>query len=449
MGFFKRKSAAKEKKASATGALISMHNIGQPVWSERNFESYAREAYGLNPVAHRCIKLIASNIGQIEFQLFSGEGKNAKLIEKHPLLALLKNPNAFQSQSEFLESIISFRLISGNSYIEAAYPSADLKPSNRPPYYLYSLRPDRIQIIKGLKGEPAAYQYEYEGAKIKFPVTKIGLSNIMHIRGFNPINDWYGMSDIEAGAYAIDQHNSASAWNQALLQNNAKPSGALVFKGKGSDDPYLTEDQYQRLRDDIEEKYTSPRNAGKPLLLEGGLEWQEMSLSPKDMDWLEGKNSVARDIALAFGVPAQLLGIPGDSTYNNMQEARLSLFEQTITPLLNELLASLNNWLVPRYGDNLTLSYNKDKIDALRIKREMQRTSLDAVSFMTINEKRAAMGLEPLDGGDELLVDSNKIPVNLANQVDNTETAKQLYIKSLKELKFSDAEIKKMIEEDL
>lgn len=447
--FFRKKKITPEKKQSAIGSVLSLMNVGQPVWSTRDYKSFADEGYVRNVITNRCVSLISKGVASLEWEVFRGDKKQ----DQHDILKLLARPNPYQAQCDFFEAVISFKLLSGNSYIEAAYPSANPAPSIKPPRHLYVHRPDRMKIIKGTKGQPSAYEYELDGAKVRWPVSTINISNILHIKSFNPIDDWYGLSNIESGAYAIDQHNSASSWNQALLQNSARPSGALVVKAKENEQGKLSDEQFTRLQDQIEEQRQGSQNAGKPLLLEGGLEWQEMGVTPKDMDWLQGKHSAARDVALAFGVPSQLLGIPGDSTYNNMQEARLSLWEQTILPIADELTSHLNAWLVPRFGDDLTLLYDKENIDALRIKREAQRTSLESTTFMTTNEKRAAMGLDEVDGGDELLVDSNKIPINIANDLDfnnNNESnvSKAIYLKTLSDLGFSKEEIKCLSQQD-
>lgn len=412
MIFFKKKK--QEIKQSLVGSVVSMYNVGDPVWSGRDYESFSREAYIKNVVANRCISLIAKNIASLQWQLFSNDNE----IENSPLLDLLRNPNQYQSQSDFFESLVSYKLISGNAYIEAAYPSNNNKPSNSPPTFLYVLRSDRMKVIKGNKGKVAAYQYEDNSNKVQWPVALNGLCNVLHIKSFNPVDYWYGLSAVESAAYSIDMHNQANSWNQALLQNSARPSGAIVYK---QTEGALSDEQFQRLKDEVECNYTGSRNSGKPMLLEGGLEWQEMGLSPKDMDWIESKNSAARDIALAFGVPPQLLGIPGDATYSNMQEARLSLWEQTILPLADEITSHLNSWLVPRYADNLTLKYNKENIEPLRYKREAQRQSLESITFMTINEKRKAVNLGPIEGGDDLLIDSNKVPINFAMDLTNDQ----------------------------
>jgi HK97 family phage portal protein len=261
--------------------------------------------------------------------------------------------------------------------------------------------------VPGDKGLPLGYVYNNGHEDKVFPVNVInGLSNILHLKNFHPLDDWYGLSSIEAAFYSIEQHNQSAVWNQALLQNGARPSGALVMTSKLNDRPYLTDEQFQRLKKQVDETYMGAHNAGRPLLLEGGLEWREMSMSPKDMDFIESKNTSARDIALALGVPPQLLGLPGDNTYSNMQEARLALWEETILPLLDHTADALNNWLPKLFGVEFKLAYNIDEISALSSRRENIWKKLEQSSFLTINEKREMVGLSPIMGGDVL---SNKI----------------------------------------
>jgi HK97 family phage portal protein len=424
----------KESKRSAAGSVVSYNKLGQPVWTERDYESFSREAYQRNVVAYRCISMVAQSIASLDFQVFVGD----KLVDNHPMLSLIERPNPMQSGSEFFEAVTAYHMIAGNSYVEAAYPGNSMQPKKTPPTFLYTLRPDRMQIIAGQNGMPGSYKYTVGGQSVSYPVARTGLSNILHVKSFNPTNDWYGMADTEAAAYSVDQHNESSAWNQALLQNSAVPSSALV--GKES----MEDEQYNRLKEMIDDRYASPKNAGRPMLLEGGLEWKVLGTTPKDMDWLEGQREAARGIALGYGIPPMLLGIPGDNTYSNQREARLAFWEQTVIPLANKLMDCFNYWLSPRYGDNVTLTYDLESITALGLRRQLQRESLESSSFYTVNEKRKAMGLEPVDGGDDLFIDSNKLPLSLAGEP-MQKSADQLYIESLKEVGFSHEEIKKML----
>ena len=209
---------------------------------------------------------------------------------------------------------------------------------------LYALRPDRMKVVPGPDGWPQAYEYTVTGATVRF-AQDAAQPPILHLTLINPLDDYYGLSPLEAAAVAVDTHNAAAKWNKALLDNAARPSGALVYAGP--DGFLLNESQFERLQAELEKQYQGTANAGRPLILEGGLDWKAMSLSPKDMDFMEAKHAAAREIALAFGVPPMLLAIPGDNTYSNYQEANRVFWRQTVLPLAGRMAAALSQWLSP------------------------------------------------------------------------------------------------------
>ncbi len=383
-----------ETKASKAGKLISLGILGRPVWTPRNYDELAKESYAKNAVAYRAINEISKCAGSVPFNLFKGTGEVRREILESPLLDLMERPNPMQGRSAFIQAVIGFLLISGNSYLERVGPSFTQSPRE-----LWIKRPDRMQVEAGRTGIPSGYIFTNGGQTVRWPASQInGQSKILQIKTFHPLNDWYGMSPVEAAAFSVDQHNEAGAWNMALLQNGARPSGALIVDpktGTGLDDA-----QFDRLKEQIETQYSGPQNAGRPLLLEGGLDWKEMSLSPVDMAWIEGKHTSAREIAMVFGMPAQMLGIPGDNTHRNMEEARLWLWEQTIIPLLNFLLQELNWWLTPLFGDDLELVFDLDEVPALISRRHQLWDKVTSSDFLTINEKREAVGYEPRPEGD-------------------------------------------------
>jgi HK97 family phage portal protein len=223
---------------------------------------------------------------------------------------------------------------------------------------------------------------------------------ILHLTAFHPLDDHYGLAPLEAAAVAVDTHNAAARWNKALLDNSARPSGALVYDGpEGS---LLSDGQFDRLKRELDEQYQGAVNAGRPLLLEGGLDWKAMSLSPKDMDFLEAKHTAAREIALAFGVPPMLLGIPGDNTYSNYQEANRVFWRQTVLPVAQRVGCALAQWLAPAFGAGLRLAIDTDRIDALAADRAALWERVTKAPFLTLNEKREAVGYAPAEGGDQL-----------------------------------------------
>lgn len=397
ISMFARKNHQRMKEQKSFGSLVTrayMVAPGQPVWMDRDYKRFSEEAYMRNVIAHRAISLIAQSAANIPVELYRIGSKGvAKEIQSHPLLQLLKYPNPQQAMPEFMEAIYTYRLISGNVFVQA------VGPADEPPMELHLLRPDRMAVIAGKHAVPSGYRYSVGNSHVDFPVNRItGRSRILHIKTFHPTNDWYGLSPIEAAAYSIDQHNQSSAWNQSLLQNGARPSGALVVRGEsGQPSGVLSEDQFTRIKQQIDEQFSGQTNAGRPLLLEGGLEWKEMSLTPRDMDFVQAKNSAARDIALAFGVPPQVLGIPGDNTYSNLQEARLALWEQTVLPLVQNTCDVLTHWLAPMYQSTLELRPNPDGLTALALRNQAIWERVEKANFLTMDEKRAAVGYPPMN----------------------------------------------------
>jgi HK97 family phage portal protein len=185
-------------------------------------------------------------------------------------------------------------------------------------------------------------------------------------------------------------HNAATQWNKALLDNAARPSGALVYDS-GKDGATLSAEQFARLKAEMEAAFQGAVNAGRPMLLEGGLRWQSLSMSPAEMDFVALKAAAAREIALAFGVPPMLLGIPGDNTYANYREANKALWRQTIVPLMSKILGGiaqgLRGWM-----PGLELGVDMDKVPELADERSAYWERIAGAGFLSDEEKRALLG---------------------------------------------------------
>ena len=351
--------------------------------STRGYSSFV-QAYERNVIVHRCVTLIARSIGNVPWRLFERDKRTLN----HPLLTLLEHPNPTQGRNMFIESVMSYLLLSGNAYIEA------VKSPDGKPFELYALRPDRLRIVPGKHGLPQSYEYQVQGIKKTIPCSLEGISPILHLKFFHPENDWYGLSPIEAALQSIHLHNTVAEHNVSLLNNGGRPSGALFIKTPGNQP--LTSEQRQELRNSLNQIHQGTQNAGQMMILEGGnCEWKEMGMSPKDMDFCEGRNMAAREIAQVFGVPPMLVGIPGDATFANYKEARLHLWEDTILPLLGRLINQFNTWLVTQFGADLALTYDPDAIPTLGAKREAMWSRVNECSFLTDNEKRDAVGYPP------------------------------------------------------
>lgn len=374
------RTAPPEEKA--VGApLLAFHGTGQAVWSPRDTVSLTRAGYERNTVGFRAVRMVAEAAAAIPLVL---DGIGARMTA-HPLLDLLARPNPGADGRSFLEGVYGHLQLSGNAYLEAVGET-----SHGLPRELHCLRPDRMFVIPGEDGWPAGYEYRLGRQKHRWAMTA-ERRPILHLRAFHPLDDHYGMSPLEAAAAAIDVHNSAARWVKALLDNAARPSGAIVFGAK--DGAQLSEEQYRRLVSEIEENHQGARNAGRPMLLEGGLDWRPMGYSPADMEFLKTKDSAAREIALAFGVPPMLLGLPGDNTYANYQEANRAFYRQAVLPLVQKTAQTLAAWLAPEAG--LTLAPDLDAVPALSAEREALWRRVSAADFLDADEKRAMLGFAP------------------------------------------------------
>jgi len=366
-----------ERKASAAARVAQAVQGGHVTWSPRDGASLVRAGFAANPVGFRAVKLIAESAAALSLVLQT----QSERYDSHPMLALLARPNPAQGQAELLEALYGQLLLSGNAYIEGAGWGAD------GPVELHVLRSDRMRVIPGSDGWPAGYEYSVGGRKHRFE-TAAEATPICHIRSFHPQDDHYGLSPLQAAAMAVDVHNAASRWSKSLLDNAARPSGALVWNGESDS---LSEDQFQRLSDEISTSFQGARNAGRPMVLEGGLDWKPMGFSPSDMEFQQTKDSAAREIALAFGVPPMLLGLKGDATYANYQEANRAFYRLTVLPLAARVTAALCDWLMP--GSDLRLTPDLDQVPALAAEREAQWRRVSGADFLTDAEKRRLLGL--------------------------------------------------------
>lgn len=375
--------------------MMPYHEMG------RSIDSYSKEGYSKNVIVFRCVDIVSKAVGALPYKVMVGDEEN----ENHPVAKLLEKPNPLQSKNVFLEGFCAFRLIGGNAYAEAVLSGVNV------PVEMWVWPPSSMRVV-GAKGSfiPVGYVWKSGSVTQTWDVDPIsGSSNLLHWKTFNPLSLWYGMSPISAAVYDVDQHNEAGKWNARLLQNSAVPDGSLYTENT------LTEDQYKRLRKQLEEKYQGPSNARRAMILEGGLRWEQSSISPKDMDWLNGKNLAARDIAGVFGVPTQVIPIQGDQTFANYEQARLALYEDTVVPLGKDLANELTRFLQPYYADQPRIVVDEDTIPALEEKRSKKWDSMKGAYWLTVNERREATGFDPVNvpEADEILIPSNLIPINV------------------------------------
>ncbi len=363
---FSRRARAGESKADSFAGRqwpgLRAASAGEGALS---YEAQVREAYR-NAIAQRSIRLVAESVASVPL-LVQGD--------EHPALLLL--PPAL------LEAVATQLLLHGNAFLETGLDHRGM------PAALWWLRPDRMTLETDANGWPASWIYRPGARTVRYPAAgDAARPGLLHLKAFNPLDDHMGMGSLASASDGIGLLNAATRWNRSLLGNAARPSGALLHEG--TDGP-LSAEQFERLRDEIEAGFQGAANAGRPMLLEGGLRWQPLAMTPAEMDFAGAKEAAAREVALAFGVPPMLLGLPGDGTYANYAEANVSLWRLTVLPLLTRLLAGFSQHL-GLWWPGLRLEADMDAIPALWADREHLWRHVAGADFLSADEKRALLG---------------------------------------------------------
>ena len=371
MKWFGRKGSPSHKAvriAARPFLLRGWSGGGAGEWP-RSYEAQVKEAFLGNPVAQRAVRLVSEGCASASvYDMGEGAGSGA---------AALLTPRAIEAAAAQL-------LLHGNAFVQL------LCDAEGNPAELFPLRPERVAVEPDSSGWPAAYVYKAGEAKTRLAARDgLGKPSLVHIKSVHPLDDHYGLGCLAAAAGAVAIHNAATRWNKALLDNAARPSGALMFEA--GDGAAMSSEQFERLKSEMEGGFQGAANAGRPMLLEGGLKWQAMSMTPADMDFVGLKAAAAREIALAFGVPPMLLGLPGDATYANYREANRALWRLTILPLMEKMLSGISAGL-GAWWPGVKLAVDLDQVTALAEDREKLWSQVSAADFLSADEKREMLG---------------------------------------------------------
>ncbi|KAA9017735.1 MULTISPECIES: phage portal protein [Sphingobium] len=342
-----------------------------------SYEAQLRAGVMGNAVAQRAMRLVSEGAGACAIKMRDVDDAAVATVA-----ALVGRASAGQG---LVETLACHLLLHGNAYVQVI-AGADGMPAE-----LFALRPERVSVEADARGWPAAYLYRVgESVTRLSPQDGAGRTGVLHIKALHPLDDHYGLGCTGAAAGAVAIHNAASVWNKALLDNAARPSGAMVYDpGDGS---VLSPEQFERVKREMEVAFAGAANAGRPMLLEGGLSWRAMSLTPAEMDFVGLKSAAAREIALAFGVPPMLMGLPGDNAYANYREANKALWRQTILPLVAKICGALAQGL-DDWWPGLVIAPDLDAVPALSDERAALWERVAAADFLSADEKKALLGL--------------------------------------------------------
>ena len=419
---------AETKDAGGVGMSIITYSEANSVfprsmaWSDyadsdavqKSFLAYWNEAYSINPIVYTCVETFAWALAGIPIRVYKSTGQTLKPgdeVQDCPLAELIRNPSEDFGMAQVMYQLgVSYK-VSGNAYL---YPIGRNKDAwvgkEGEPHLLEVVPPNWMLPV------PAADMRHVEFYSYLIPSltdANVNPNCICHMKTFNPIYPYLGLSPLMAAARSIDISNEGRIWNYKLTKNNASPSGVLSVKAGVPIPP--SDSQVEQLRKDVAKNWSGASNASKPVIVPGAFDFQAMSLSPVDMAWRESQKQSAVEICNVMGVPCQMLGIEGSNTYSNYREARRAFYVDTVIPTLKLFLSYMSRHFQKRYGDkNLYLGFHPDDIDALTVDQGAETTRLQNSTWLSVDEKREQMGLKPIGGpqGEARIMPSNSVTLD-------------------------------------
>lgn len=378
--------------------LLMQDYIDRPMLAS---PSEAAHVYATNPDVYACVREISSSVGDVQLLVADG-GDQSTFLPDHPLQKLLDDPNPYSSGTELRETFISYLLTVGSGYILRTGTNLA-----RPPKELYVLPSTAVQPVYGSGWAPEKYNYLNTYGSATYPAEQI-----LNMKLFNLNDQRSGLSPLSAAITSARIGDMARAWNYNLLRRGARPAGALKVKAP------LTDIARSRLESKLQEKFEGFQNAGRPMVLEGDMDWQNMGYSPAEMEYQANLRQSTLDICRVYNIPPEMIGDSQNKTYSNYQEARKAFYHETVLPLIGKLADALTHWLAPLYGNAVVITYDPNTIEALQEDRTVVYDRLlraVAQGVLTINEARAELGLDEVAGGDNPLVAANVLPLDLVS----------------------------------
>ncbi len=345
-----------------------------------------------------CVNLIAGTIASLPLVVYRTDSSGRRTVARdHKLYRVLHDsPNYDQTAVDFWEFVGASIELWGNAYARISRSGADVVS-------LHPIAPNLV-AVRRLPSGSIEYRWTDEG-KSYVETDK----TMLHIRGFggNPLG---GMSTLHFGRHAFSLARAVDRSAGSTFRHGLRPSGVLTFE------KWLSPEQRQVAEDKLNEKFLGAMNAGRPLILEGGTKWEQLTISPDDAQLLQSRGFSIEEICRFFGTPPFMIGHTEKTTSwgTGLEQQTLGFQKFTLRRRLKRIEQALEKQLLTPNdrANRITIEFNLEGLlrgdSGGRARFYQQMTQIGA---MTINEVRALENLPPVDGGDVPRMQMQNMPI--------------------------------------
>lgn len=372
------------------------------------------------------VSTLAEVVSSLEFELFTMKMVKGQLelepIEQHELLDLLNKFNEVTTKNDAIYNTEAHLDLAGDSFW-----LLDGGLNKRKPNAIYLLQPDNVSLKLGdfTKSTTMVEAYEYKVTVDQKTIEKkYDPDEIIHIKLPNPGNPYRGKSTVEALATTIDTDNYAQEALKNLFKNG------LIGDFFLTTDKRFTPEQLKNLAAQFKAAYTGVKNFWKVPILYGGLKPEKLMSTGREMQLIELEEWFRNKIMSAFKNTRASLGLD-DEVNRSTAEASLANWKRSvIAPKMARIVNALNEYLVPRYGNNLLLGF-KDPVPEDRESEIAEAEKLFKAKIITKNEARQIIGYDEVDGGDEFET-VNPLASNFEQQLRKIPALKYIDLQPIK-----------------
>lgn len=362
--------------------------LSPPERDARGFLQAYSSIYSLFGVTIR----IATAVSEVKWKLYKGSERGERnQITDHPLLRLLDYANEFQTGQEITELMQLHMDLAGKAYWYLPKNKAGL------PGEIWVLPPHQVKVIPSKTNFIAGYIYNGGGEGI--PLSK---DEIMRFPMPDPLNPYGGIGYAQAASVELDSEDSAGRWNRNFFYNSARADAALEYEDK------LTDEEFDRLREQWQVRHGGMSQAHKIAILEGGVKYKQIQISQKDMDFTQLRKQTRENLLFTFGMPLSVMGISENVNRANAEAGDYTFARWLIKPRLTRIKNKLNEQLVPRYGKGIELDFDEVVPETVEMKKGLAESGVRS-GWMTVNEARKLNGFDPIPQGDILLIPMNML----------------------------------------